>query len=140
MGGERQAMGEPGHDFGDYGHLPELSLGHAVTLCRVWPTLHGCKRPQAKPKAQPTMSQCSIWDVGQSQRTSHIHPRATLQRQERPALRHHIRTHQDREKSEKRRVCARKKYSFLQRTSKEKGSTDSADESRNLGSLQSLTS
>lgn len=121
MGEERQVMGEPGHDFGDYGHLPELSLGHAMTLCRVWPTLNGCKRPQAKPKAQPTTSQCSIWDVGQSQRTSHIHPRATLQWQERPALCHHVRTHQDREKSEKRRVCARKKILFSAEDKQGKG-------------------
>lgn len=46
------------------------------------------------------------------------------------ALCNHVRTQKDREKRKTIKICARKKYSFLQGAGKEKGSTDSADEQK----------
>ena len=45
VGGERKAMGEPGHDGGGYRHLSNLSPGHAV-MCGAWPR----KGPRQNPK------------------------------------------------------------------------------------------
>lgn len=112
MGGERKGMGEPGHDAGNCGHLSNFS--------------------------QDVLE----WGLGQlngAMGQSRVIPAplgAPLQGQEHPAL--CTRTRQDREKSTKQPFLPEKNTLLLQRAAKEKESMDSADRSRNHGSLQNL--
>ena len=108
-GRREEGDGKAWTDVGDYRHLPDLSPGHAMRLRGAWPTPVDFKQLQMAPgKTQTAGSHHSVWDMGRSQVTSQLHPSTTLQRQEHPALCHHVRAHQDREKRKKNKDLCQK--------------------------------